>query len=77
MVKKKMHSGFRFLRKGPRAALYITKPKPSLRLWGWEGPPLERGSVENWDYGQIVNVCQVTKHPWGGRRNNRKFRSAL
>jgi hypothetical protein len=48
MVKKNMHSGFRFLRTGRRVALYITKPKPSLRLWGWEGPLLEPGSVENW-----------------------------
>jgi hypothetical protein len=78
MVKKKMHSTLRFLLKVSPVALYITKPKPSSDC-GLEGPPLsERGGLwKTSDCRHIVNICQVTKHPWGGQRGNRKFRSAL
>jgi hypothetical protein len=81
MVKKKMHAIFRFLLKVPPVALYITKPKPASD-GGPEGPPFgTRGVcgklVIAVTLSIIVNICQVTKHPWGGQRNHRKFRSAL
>jgi hypothetical protein len=35
--------GLRFLLEVRPAALYITKPKSSVRLWAGRPPPLERG----------------------------------